>query len=99
MAIREKDSLRFVHCLSHRDLAVRSQAFDVMTQTIDAWIGGYGSPPNNQINENLTNSGFDLRLQVKEHLVDFLRLSYQCPFDDVREKCELLLVNLKVQYT
>ncbi|KAJ8315601.1 hypothetical protein KUTeg_007751 [Tegillarca granosa] len=98
MAMRDKDSLRFVHCLSHRDLAVRSQAFDVMTQTIDAWIGGYGSPSNNQVNENLTNTGFDPRLQVKEYLVDFLRLSYQCPFDDIREKCKQLLLNLKKGY-
>lgn len=88
------DSLRFVHCLTSRDPNIRNRGFEMITRTIDTWLGGYGSPPGSRMGR--VNGGLDCTALVQEQLGDILRLSVQCPFDDVREKCTNLLEDLKV---
>ncbi|KAL5011045.1 hypothetical protein ScPMuIL_013350 [Solemya velum] len=87
------DSLRFVHCLTSRDPNIRNRGFEMITRTIDTWLGGYGSPPGPRMER--VNGGLDCIALVQEQLGDLLRLSVQCPFDDVREKCINLLEDLK----
>ena len=95
--ILDKDSLRFLHCLSSRDANVRQQAMDSLSRTIDAWTNGYGSPPDHPVINNASPHVCDTMYMLQEHLPDILRLSECCPFDDVREWCRCLLSDLKVR--
>ena len=65
------------------------------------WLEGYGSPPrgnNGTIDSHgrLTFSVGDPKQLVKEQLPDLLRLSTDCPFEDVRERCASILLDLQV---
>jgi len=66
-----------------------------------SWLEGYGSPPrghNGTIDSHgrLTFSVGDPKQLVREQLPDLLRLSTDCPFEDVRERCAALLLDLQV---
>jgi len=66
-----------------------------------SWLEGYGSPPrghNGTIDSHgrLTFSVGDPKQLVREQLPDLLRLSSDCPFEDVRERCAGILLDLKV---
>ena len=60
-----------------------------MTRVIFSWVAGYGSPPIGRLSP-------DLNELVTEQIPDLLRLSIDCPFADVREKCTEILQDLKV---
>jgi hypothetical protein len=96
---RDEESLRFVHCLSNRDPNVRNEGFESITRSIDAWIDGYGSPPapdgtpTLSVLNGVTANPDEL---LTEHILDLVRLSLQCPFEDVRERCGNLLEDLQV---
>ena len=69
---------------------------------IGSWLEGYGSPPrghNGTIDSHgrLTFSAGDPKQLVREQLPDLLRLSTDCPFDDVRERCAAILLDLQVR--
>jgi len=69
-----------------------------------SWLEGYGSPPrgnNGTIDSHgrLTFSVGDPKQLVKEQLPDLLRLSADCPFEDVRERCATILLDLQVCVT
>jgi len=66
-----------------------------------SWLEGYGSPPrghNGTIDSHgrLTFSVGDPKQLVREQLPDLLRLSTDCPFEDVRERCASILLDLEV---
>jgi len=66
-----------------------------------SWLEGYGSPPrghNGTIDSHgrLTFSVGNPKQLVKEQLPDLLRLSTDCPFEDVRERCSGILLDLQV---
>jgi hypothetical protein len=100
---RDEESLRFFFGLSSRDVATRSQALDVITQTFEHWLDGYGSPTrehsivtenhNNDFPKDIKKVGQSL---VREQLADLLRLSLTCPFSDVRERCGSILIQFEV---
>jgi len=65
-------------------------------------LEGYGSPPrghNGTIDSHgrLTFSAGDPKQLVREQLPDLLRLSTDCPFGDVRERCAGILLDLEVR--
>lgn len=95
--IRDEESLRFVHCLSNRNHGVRTQAFDSILRVFDALIGGHGSPPDLQNGITPINRCRDMKEMIDEYLIDILRLSKQCPFEDVLEKCKELLIDMQVR--
>ena len=92
---RDEDGLRFLYGVCTRDLNQRLQALDNVIRVFDGWIEGYGSPKeatreNHQISTDFTP-------MIREQLPDILRLSLQCPFADVRERCSLVLEDLQVR--
>ena len=99
-SLRDQDSLRFLMTLGSRDPNIRSQAFDNISQNIDALISsGFGSPvpPVNSEISDFQND-FDIKLsKVQERLPDFLRIIHCCPFKDLSEKAEWLLEDLQVR--
>lgn len=94
--VRDEDSLRFFHVLSSRDPNSRKHGFDMIRMTLDAWANGYGSPKD----QILVGNGNPLPINplVEEHLPDILRLSTNCPFEDVREWCSNLLADIQVSF-
>lgn len=92
---RDEDSLRFFHILSSRDSNARKHGFDMIKLTLDAWVNGYGSPKDQILVGN--GNALPINPLVEEHLPDILRLSTNCPFDDVREWCSNLLADIKVR--
>lgn len=94
--VRDEDSLRFFHVLSSRDPNTRKHSFDMIRMTLDAWANGYGSPKD----QILVGNGNPLPINplVEEHLPDILRLSTNCPFEDVREWCSNLLADIQVSF-
>lgn len=94
--VRDEDSLRFFHVLSSRDPNTRKHSFDMIRLTLDAWANGYGSPKD----QILVGNGNPLPINplVEEHLPDILRLSTNCPFEDVREWCSNLLADIQVSF-
>ena len=99
-SLRDQESLRFLMTLGSRDPSIRSQAFDTISQNIDALISsGYGSPvpPVNSEISDFQND-LDIKLsKVQEKLPDFLRIIHSCPFKDLSEKAEWLLEDLQVR--
>jgi hypothetical protein len=68
---------------------------------LNRWIEGYGSPPgraNGLIDCHgcLTFASADPKETAAELLPDILRLSIDCPYEDVRERCAFMLADLKV---
>ena len=97
--IRDEESLRFLYSVCSRDQKQRTEALDHITRVIDGWLEGYGSPKDS-IFDNHPNNGelsTDFKPLIREQLPDLLRLSIYCPFDDVRERCGLLLEDLQVR--
>lgn len=105
---RSAESLRFLHLLSTRDVNARSQALDIITRTIESWRDGYGSPPpsHNVLNslngwheaDVETNGDQDVAetdIRLSEQVPDLLRLSYTCPYADVRCRCKDIVGSLK----
>lgn len=94
--VRDEDSLRFFHVLSSRDPNTRKHGFDMIKMTLDAWANGYGSPKD----QIFVGNGNPLPINplVEEHLPDILRLSTNCPFEDVREWCSNLLADIQVSF-
>lgn len=97
--VRDEDSLRLVHCLSTRNESIRKQGLNMISKLTDSWIEGYGSPVNTIYMSNGQKNGTSMsngkkngsHPLLKEHLPDFVRLAYECPFEDVREFfCELI---------
>ena len=75
--------------------------FNLLNPFFCSWIDGYGSPPGQTkslINSSgcLTFSTTDPRDMAAELLPDILRLSVDCPYSDVRERCSSMLTDLRV---
>ena len=99
---RDLESLLFFHGVCTRDATGRSQALDTITQTFEGWLEGYGSPPETIVetqNGKLSIGGISNEFShlISEHLPDLLRLAYQCPFQDVRQRCLGLLLDMQVR--
>ena len=93
--VRCEDSLRLVHCLSTRNESIRKQGLNMIAKLTDSWMEGYGSPMNNHVNNHNGQLNGCHQL-LAEHVPDFIRLAYECPFEDVREFFTNLLADIQV---
>ncbi|CAH1798599.1 unnamed protein product [Owenia fusiformis] len=98
---RDEESLRFLFGACHKNVVLRTQAFETISKTLDGWFDGYGSPKDgnalfeNHQNGEVLDSVDSMRPLITEQLPDILRLAETCPFPDVRGKCESLLRELQ----
>lgn len=96
---------RFCLPLCSRDQHTREVALERIEKTVQGWLDGYGSPKRNDRHGNANDAtdgtnghlteGEYLAL-VRLHLPAMLRLSQNCPFADVRDKCGQILHRVKV---
>ncbi len=98
LRFRDHESLRFLYGVCSKDQVHRAQSLDNISKIFDDWIEGYGSPKEsvseNHHEENHLST--DLKPLIKEQMPDILRLSCQCPFTDVRDRCTGVLDDLQV---
>uniref|UniRef100_A0A2C9JWA9 Sestrin n=1 Tax=Biomphalaria glabrata TaxID=6526 RepID=A0A2C9JWA9_BIOGL len=87
------DSMQYLSRLSSRDLTSRKQAMENIFLLVDQYLDGYGSPISTGIPGFL--NGVDRKSYLQSMMPGFLRLSIVCPFDDVRDKCSMLLAEIK----
>ncbi|KAK6986232.1 sestrin-1-like isoform X2, partial [Biomphalaria glabrata] len=87
------DSMQYLSRLSSRDLTSRKQAMENIFLLVDQYLDGYGSPISTGIPGFL--NGVDRKSYLQSMMPGFLRLSIVCPFDDVRDKCRMLLAEIK----
>ena len=88
------EALRFLY-VANRSKKVREQTLERVHESVEAWLNGYGSPPTGAAAGIL--NGLDRRSFIQELVPDLLRLSISCPFDDVRDKCKDILLDIKVR--
>lgn len=94
---------RFCTPICCRDAESRERALDAIGMTVQGWLDGAGSPARGrrqsrpQINVSDVNSEHT-RL-VTLHLPILLRLSLNCPFVNVRERCQNILDVVKVSFS
>jgi|SRR6218665_274531 len=97
---RSADSFRFFYGICSSDKETRAQALNSVSRILDCWLDGYGSPPGGSGADASCESGSvcsaNPQSLVKEQLPDLLRLSTDCPFADVRERCCEILADLQV---
>lgn len=94
---RTRNSLRFLDSSCCNNPDARRHALNIICKTFDSWLDGYGSPPEGHLLQVGGHFSGDLTLLVTEQLPDILRLSTECPFQDVRERCENILQDLEVR--
>lgn len=93
---QDEESLRFLFSICHRDPASRAHGLETIRNTLDAWIDGYGSPRNAGGATPSSINGVETESLLRDHLPSLLRLTDQCPFDDVREGAQQILADLEV---
>ncbi|CAL1534143.1 unnamed protein product, partial [Lymnaea stagnalis] len=85
--------MQYLSPLSSRDYNSRKKALDNLCLLVDQYLDGYGSPVSTGV-PGLLN-GVNRESYLQSILPGFLRLSTVCPFEDVRERCCLLLGEIK----
>ena len=97
--VKNAEVSKFMY-VSHRDSKSRCLALEKIQDSVESWLDGYGSPPTFCTNfGNGSINGKDTRVAFLEEVIpDLLRLSISCPFEDVREKCSEILVDIKVSF-
>lgn len=99
----EPDASWLFGCIASRDVNERNQAL----QQLETWINEV--IVNSQSDERIDLDDEDDTLSsqtvsedkqavILQILLQVLRLSIQCPFDDVKSKCSDILISLKVSY-
>lgn len=100
IAYRSADSFAFFYGICSSDDDTRSLALNGICEVFNRWLDGYGSPPGGRLVNVTCGSEYtcssDPRIFIREQLPDLLRLSIDCPFSDVRERCSEILSDLQV---
>lgn len=103
----EPDASWLFGCIASRDINERTQALQQLETWVNEVIVVFQSESNrdesteeeeeDQVNKDCSQiNSEDWQTPLRHILLQVLRLSIQCPFEDVKSKCSDLLVSLKV---